>query len=96
MRDEEVKDAITRGEYQISSVDERVRRNLGYVAAERGFTDAERSAFGAFYNLAAPFWGCNYESYNELIRDHGGEYVPRILGFIEFHMTRADLDDWLP
>jgi hypothetical protein len=95
MRDDEVKDAIKRGDYQIASVDERTRRNLGYGAREYSFNDAECSAFSAFYHLAVPFWGCNFESYNELIHDHGGEFISQILDFIEYHLTRADVSDWL-
>ncbi|MDR2614970.1 MAG: GNAT family N-acetyltransferase [Oscillospiraceae bacterium] len=94
MTEDEIMTAIK--ERDTRELDERLRLNFGYVAREYSFTDAERAAFNALYNLAAPFWGANYTTYNELMRDHGGEYVPQILDFIEWQMNRSDVGDYLP
>ncbi|MCL2408770.1 MAG: phosphotransferase [Oscillospiraceae bacterium] len=84
-------DGITQGDPRIISVEERIRRNFAYVAREYAFNDAERAAFNTFYNLAFPFWGHNFVMYKKWIHDHGALYIPQILDFIEFHMTRTDI-----
>jgi len=93
---EEELDGIKRGDLRVISMEERTRRNLAYVAQEYHFTDAERAAWGTFYNLAAPFWGYHFCAYKKWIRECGAQYIPQILDFIEFQMTRTDVGGWLP
>jgi ribosomal protein S18 acetylase RimI-like enzyme len=95
MSEDESETAIRQGAVPVKSAEERILRNLGYVAREYRFTDSEKAAFGMYFNLAVPFWGSNVETYFELIHAHGVEYVPQILDFIEYQMTRRDVDGWL-
>jgi GNAT superfamily N-acetyltransferase len=88
-------DIIKQGAVTVPIAEERLRRNLGYVARAYTFTDAEKASFGTYFNLAVPFWGANAEAYHKLIRDHCAAYIPQILDFVEFQMTRRDVDDWL-
>ncbi|MDR2360594.1 MAG: GNAT family N-acetyltransferase [Oscillospiraceae bacterium] len=86
MTDDEIVTAIKTCD--TTQVDERIRRNFGYVARMYKFGDAERFAFGKFYNIAAPFWGAHFQKYGELVSVHGAEIVPQILDFIEWQMQR--------
>ncbi|MDR0445475.1 MAG: GNAT family N-acetyltransferase [Oscillospiraceae bacterium] len=94
MTETEITRAVT--ERDTREIDERAARNLGFVAREYKFGATEHSAFNAFYNLAAPFWGAHYETYNTLLRDRDGEFVPHILDFVEWQLNRSDVSDWLP
>jgi GNAT superfamily N-acetyltransferase len=78
-------------------VEQRLRRNLGCVGEVYKWTDAERAAFGDYYNVSAPFRPTNSGEYHELMDEHGEKYVPFVLDVIEYHLTRADVGgEWLP
>jgi len=93
--DEELAE-VKRGALRIHALEERTRRNLAYVSEEYCFGDSERSAFNTFYNLAVPFWNYNFILYKDWLRECGGKAVPRILDYIEFHLTREDVGGWIP
>jgi len=94
VEDDEVK-GIKQGQNYLDHIEERTRRNLGFIASVYRFSDAERSAFRTFYNLAVPFWNYNFEVYREWLKEDGERAVSHILDYIECHMTRDDIGDWL-